>query len=326
MNIVGKKVLITGGAGFIGSQIAEILMDEKVEEIVCLDNMERGSKKNLEIAAAAGNLRLVEGDIRDRDLLDSLVADADLVFHMAALRITQCAAEPEHAFEVMARATFELLQMCVVHKVEKVVTASSASIFGLADQFPSPESAHPYSNRTLYGAFKIFNEGLFRSFNDMYGLSYCAMRYFNVYGPRMDIHGKYTEVLIRWLDRISKGQSPIIFGDGLQTMDFIHVRDIAKANVAAAKSNVQDEVFNIAMGKETSLRELALTLLEVMGRSDLPIEYGPERTVNPVPRRWADTAKAERLLGFKANIELADGLTGLLQWWRSETDMVESKA
>jgi UDP-glucose 4-epimerase len=324
MNLVGKKVLITGGAGFIGSQIAEILTGEQVAEIVCLDNMERGNRSNLTIAASTGPLRLVEGDIRDHVLLDSLVADVDLVFHMAALRITQCAAEPEHAFEVMAKATFELLQMCVAHKIEKVVTASSASIYGLADQFPTSENAHPYSNRTLYGALKIFNEGLFRSFNDMYGLSYCAMRYFNVYGPRMDIHGKYTEVLIRWLDRISKGQSPIIFGDGLQTMDFIHVRDIAQANVAAAKSDVQDEVFNIAMGKETSLRELALTLLEVMGRPDLPIEYGPERSVNPVPRRLADTVKAERLLGFRANIELAEGLTDLLHWWQSETGRVET--
>jgi UDP-glucose 4-epimerase len=315
MTLAGKRVLITGGAGFIGSQIAELLAAEQVSQLVCLDNMVRGRPENL---AAAGPHRLVEGDIRDQALLDRLVAESDLVFHMAALRITQCAAEPAHGFEVMAKATFDLLESCVKHKVEKVVAASSASIYGLADHFPTTESGHPYANRTLYGAFKMFNEGLLRSFNDMYGLSYCAMRYFNVYGPRMDIHGKYTEVLIRWMERIEQGLPPIIFGDGLQTMDFVHVRDIAAANVAAAKADASDEVFNVASGTETSLLQLAQGLLAAMGRSDLAIEHAPERSVNPVPRRLADTSKAERLLGFKTTIGLEEGLRELVAWWRQE--------
>jgi UDP-glucose 4-epimerase len=309
MTLTGKKILITGGAGFIGSQIAEQLMAEPVGGVVCLDNMVRGRRANL--AGAQGPCLLVEGDIRDRALLDRLLSDADIVFHMAALRITHCAAEPRHAFEVMAGATFDLLEGCIRHNIERVVAASSASIYGLADHFPTREDGHPYDNRTLYGACKSFNEGLLRSFNEMYGLSYCAMRYFNAYGPRMDIHGKYTEVLIRWMERIEAGQSPVIFGDGLQTMDFVHVADIARANIAAAKATVDDEVFNIASGRETSLRQLAETLLRVMGRPDLAIEFAAERSVNPVARRLADVSKAERLLGFRAGIEEAQaGITG----------------
>lgn len=322
MILAGKRVLITGGAGFIGSQIAELLAAEQVSQLVCLDNMVRGRPENL---AAAGPLQLVEGDIRDQPLLDRLVADSDIVFHMAALRITQCAAEPGHGFEVMAKATFDLLESCVAHKVEKLVAASSASIYGMADHFPTTESDHPYGNRTLYGAFKMFNEGLLRSFNDMYGLAYCAMRYFNVYGPRMDIHGKYTEVLIRWMERIEQGLAPIIFGDGLQTMDFVHVRDIAAANVAAAKADASDEVFNVASGTETSLLQLAQALLAAMGRPDLAIEHAPERSVNPVPRRLADTSKAEKLLGFKTTIGLEEGLRELVAWWRAERRAVAAQ-
>jgi UDP-glucose 4-epimerase len=150
----------------------------------------------------------------------------------------------------------------------------------------------------------------------MYQLPYCAMRYFNVYGQRMDIYGKYTEVLIRWMERIANGQAPMIFGDGLQTMDFIHVRDIARANILAAKANVSDEVFNVAVGTEVSLRDLLTALLKVMGRPDLSPEYGPERSVNPVPRRLANTSKAKKLLGFTAETNLEEGLRGLVEWWR----------
>jgi UDP-glucose 4-epimerase len=200
--------------------------------------------------------------------------------------------------------------------VQKVVAASSASIYGLADVFPTPEDHHPYNNRTWYGASKIMLEGLLRSFNDMYGLPYVALRYFNVYGPRMDIHGKYTEVLIRWMERIAAGQPPLILGDGTQTMDFVYIEDVARANIAALQSDVSDEVFNIGCGRETSLNELAAALLAAMG-STLTPEYGPERKVNPVPRRLADVSKAERLLGFRAQVGLEDGLARLVGWWRA---------
>jgi len=313
-----KRVLVTGGAGFIGSAIVDqLLTGGLADEIVAVDNMIRGRAANLAGAMRSNRVRLVEGDIRDRELMDGLVAGSDLVFHLAALRITHCAAEPRHALEVMVDATFDLLEACVRHKVGKVVASSSASIYGMADQFPTPETAHPYDNRTLYGAAKSFNEGLLRSFHDMYGLDYVALRYFNAYGPRMDIHGAYTEVLIRWMDRIAAGQPPLIFGDGRQTMDFVYVDDIARANVLAATSDASDEVFNVAVGRETSLNDLADALLQVMG-SKLKPEYGPERKVNPVPRRLADTRAARERLGFTAEVSLEEGLRRLVKWWQAE--------
>src|SRR5439155_14812055 len=181
-----------------------------------------------------GRVRLVEGDIRNRADVEKAITGAAIVFHEAALRITQCAAEPRLAKEVLVDGTFNVLEACVQAKVRRVVAASSASIYGLAEEFPTDESHHPYNNRTLYGAAKVFNEGLLRSFNDMYGLNYIALRYFNVYGPRMDVFGVYTEVLIRWMEAIAAGRPPMIFGDGTQTMDFVHVKDVARANLLAA--------------------------------------------------------------------------------------------
>ncbi len=322
MNIQGKKILVTGGAGFIGSHIISLLADEGCAEIVAVDNMIRGRPGNLAAVMEKAPIRLVEGDICDRSLMAGLVKDADLVFHKAALRITHCAEEPRLAIQVMVEATYDLLDLCVEHKVERVVAASSASVYGLAEVFPTDENHHPYDNRTLYGAAKMFNEGLLRSFNDMYGLDYVATRCFNVYGPNMDIHGKYTEVLVRWMERIEAGQPPIIFGDGLQTMDFVHVRDVARANILAARADVSDEVFNIASGAETSLLDLAGVLLKVMDREDLSIKFQEERSVNPVQRRLADVSKAERLLGFKAEISLEAGMRDLVDWWRRERNLV----
>jgi UDP-glucose 4-epimerase len=220
--------------------------------------------------------------------------------------------------QVMVQSTFDLLELCVKHQVEKVIAASSASVYGMAEEFPTTEDHHPYDNRTLYGAAKEFNEGLLRTFNDMHGLDYVAFRYFNVYGPRMDIYGRYTEVLIRWMERLEEGQAPIIFGDGRQTMDFVQVRDVARANILGAKANASDEAFNVASGAETSLFQLAQALTRAMGREEIDPEFAPERSVNPVPRRLASTAKAERLLGFRAAIPLEEGLRELVDWWRVE--------
>jgi len=315
----GKKILVTGGAGFVGSHIIDLLIDEGCAEIVAIDNMVRGRPENLADALARGPVRLVEGDIRDRRLMDGLVENADVVFHQAALRITQCAEEPRPALEVMVDATFDLLELCVKHRVEKVVAASSASIYGMADLFPTTESHHPYNNRTLYGAAKVFNEGVLRSFHEMYGLDYVALRYFNVYGLRMDIHGVYTEVLIRWMERIAAGEPPLIFGAGDQTMDFVYIRDVARANILAAKADVTDEVFNVASSTETSLNQLADALLQVMGSNPRP-EHRPERKVNPVQRRLADTEKAHRMLGFQATVPLEEGLKELVMWWQAQRD------
>jgi nucleoside-diphosphate-sugar epimerase len=317
-DLKNKRVLVTGGAGFIGSHIIDLLCDEGCAEIVALDNMVRGRPENLTSASARGPVRVVHGDIRDARLMTQLVKAADIVFHQAALRITHCAAEPRLAMEVMVQATFDLLELCVKHDVEKVIAASSASIYGMAEEFPTTERENPYSNRTLYGAAKAFNEGLLRTFNDTYRLEYVAFRYFNVYGERMDIHGRYTEVLIRWMERLEAGLPPIIFGDGKQTMDFIHVRDVARANILGAKAKANDDVFNVASGTETSLAELAAALASVMGRHELKPEFAPERSVNPVPRRLASTAKAERMLGFRASIPLLHGLHELVDWWRAE--------
>jgi UDP-glucose 4-epimerase len=202
--------------------------------------------------------------------------------------------------------------------VKKVVAASSASIYGMAQRFPTSEDHHPYNNRTLYGAAKAFNEGLLASFSDMYGLDYVALRYFNVYGPRMDTHGAYTEVLIRWMDRIDRGLSPVIYGDGKQTMDFVYVEDVARANALAATSGATGEVFNVASGVETSLNELAQALLTAMGAS-LAVEYGPERKVNAVSRRFADPGRARACLGFETRVDLDEGLRRLVGWWRRQS-------
>jgi UDP-glucose 4-epimerase len=317
-DLKGKRALVTGGAGFIGSHIVDLLCDEGCTEIVALDNMVRGRPENLINARANGPVRLVHGDIRDGRLMASLVKAADIVFHQAALRITHCAAEPRLAMDVMVQSTFDLLGLCVKYETEKVIAASSASVYGMADQFPTTERQHPYDNRTLYGAAKAFNEGLLRTFNDMHGLNYVAFRYFNVYGDRMDIHGRYTEVLIRWMERLEAGQAPIIFGDGGQTMDFVHVRDVARANILGAKADVSDEVFNVASGTETSLAQLAQSLTLVMARNGLNPEFAPERSVNPVPRRLGSTEKAERMLGFRASVTLEEGLSDLVKWWRAE--------
>lgn len=315
MEIENQKIVITGGAGLIGSHIADLLADEGAAEIVVFDNFTRGCRENLARASASGKVAIVEGDIRDRDALAAVMQGAALVFHQAAIRITQCAQEPRLAVDVMINGTFNVLEAAVEAGVRKVVAASSASVYGLAEVFPTREDHHPYDNRTLYGAAKLCNEGLLRSFHDMHGLDYVALRYFNVYGPRMDIWGVYTEVLVRWMERIAAGRPPVIFGDGSQTMDFVHVEDIARANILGARAEVTDRVFNIASGTETSLRELARLLLRVMG-SELGIEYGPERKVNPVSRRLADTTAAREALGFESRIGLEEGLAGLVSWWR----------
>jgi UDP-glucose 4-epimerase len=311
-----KRVLITGGTGLIGSHIADQLVRESNPEIIVYDNFVRGRKENLAWAMANGNVKIIEGDIRDPQHLHEVMKGIDLVFHMAAIRITQCAEEPRLALEVLADGTFNVLEAANANKVQKVVAASSASIYGLADEFPTTEKHHPYNNRTLYGAAKVFNEGLLRSFNDMYGMNYVALRYFNVYGPRMDIYGAYTEVLIRWMERIAAGKPPLILGAGDQTMDFIYVEDIARANILAAKSDVTDDVFNVASGVETSLDGLAASLLRVMG-SDLQPAYGPARKVNAVPRRLAETKNANNKIGFKAQVDLEEGLRRLVEWWQA---------
>jgi UDP-glucose 4-epimerase len=311
------KVLVTGGAGTVGSNVVDELVLAGAPEIVVLDNFVRGRPANLAWAVANGPVSVVDGDIRDIALVRRLMEGVDVLMHQAAIRITQCAEEPRLALEVLVDGTYNVFEAAVEAEVRRVVAASSASVYGLAEEFPTTESHHPYANDTLYGAAKTFNEGLLRSMHAMNGLDYVALRYFNVYGPRMDVHGVYTEVLVRWMERIEAGQPPLIFGDGSQTMDFVYIGDIARANLLAAEADVTDVAFNVASGVETSLLELAETLLRVMG-SDLHVEHGPERAVNKVSRRLADTTAAQEQLGFVAEVGLEEGLTRLVDWWRAE--------
>ncbi|GAA4167266.1 NAD-dependent epimerase/dehydratase family protein [Gryllotalpicola koreensis] len=324
-DLIGADVLVTGGAGTIGSTIVDQLLDEGVAHVDVIDNFTRGRRANLAQALASGRVSLVEGDIRDRDLVHDVTRGKDLVFHEAAIRITQCAEDPRLALEVLVDGTFNVYEAAADHKVGKLITASSASVYGLAESFPTPESQHPYANDTIYGAAKTFNEGLLKSFRAMRGIDYVTLRYFNVYGPRMDVHGVYTEVLVRWMERIAAGMPPLIFGDGLQTMDFVCVPDIARANILAAKSDVVEGVYNIARGEETSLLDLAEALLRVMD-SELGIEFGPSRAVNGVTRRLADISAVQRDLGFTAEIDLETGLRELVDWWSAEKDNLEVDA
>lgn len=324
-DLKGKRILVTGASGFIGSHIVDLLCEEGCIEIVALDNMLTGRPENLRRALTRGPVRVVHGDVRDIKLMAALTKSTDIVFHQAALRNARCAAEPRHFMEVMVSGTFELLELCVKHDVEKVIAASSASVYGPAEELPTTEREAPYRNRTLHGAGKAFSEGLLRAYNEMYGLDYVALRYFNVYGSRMGIHGRYTEMLIRWMERIQAGWPPIIFGDGQQTMDLVHVRDVGRANILAAKAHVTDEVFNVGSGTETSLTQLAEVLVETMGRRGLVPEFARERCASPVPRWCASTGKAERLLDFRASMSLEKGLAELVKWWRLERGLAADR-
>jgi UDP-glucose 4-epimerase len=315
--ISDRRFLVTGGAGTIGSTIVDQLVAGGAAEVVVLDNFVRGRPANLASASQAGNVTIVNGDIRNTEIVRSIMTDIDVVFHQAALRITQCASEPRLAIDVLVNGTYEVVEAAADAGVRKIVAASSASVYGLAEEFPTPESHHPYANDTLYGAAKVFNEGLLRSFRAMRNVDYVMLRYFNVYGPRMDIHGLYTEVLIRWMERIESGQPPLILGDGSQTMDFVYTEDIARANLLAAASDIPGGVFNIGCGVETSLVELAEALQRAMG-SQLPLEFGPARGVNAVTRRLASISNAQDGLGWKPEIDLDEGLRRLVAWWRSE--------
>jgi UDP-glucose 4-epimerase len=312
----GSTVLVTGGAGLIGSHIIDRLIDEGAGEIRVLDNLVRGRHANLAAARNRKDLKFLSGDVRDPAAVSKAVAGCDYVFHQAAIRITLCAERPRECMDVLVMGTFNVFESAVRHKVKKVVYASSASVYGGADVFPTDETHHPYNNRTLYGAAKVMNEGIARSFNEMYGLPAVGLRYFNVYGPRMDVTGAYTEVFIRWLDCIDQNKRPQIHGDGSATMDFIFVEDIARANLLAMKSDRTDDAYNVASGTETSLVGLWEAMQRITGAYHLTPEFHPPRKVNPVPRRLADTSRARRELGFVSQVGLEEGLKKLDAWRR----------
>ena len=312
--INGSTIFITGGAGFIGSYVAEMLLEHNPAKIIILDNFIRGSRENMKMFIHDERVQFIEGDIRNNELLEKCIQEADYVFHMAALRINACAADPQEGFDVMLHATFQLAQLCVKHKVKKVIYSSTASVYGLAQHFPTPETDNPYNNQTFYGAAKIWGEQLFRSYKFMHDLDYVALRYFNVYGPKMDTDGKYTEVMIKWLDCVRDGKKPAIFGDGSDSMDFVFVEDVAKANVLALLSDVTDESFNIGNCEETNLKQMLDALLKV-NNSNLEPEYKEANSYNPVSRRLADISKAKRMLGYTPTYTLETGLKKLSHWY-----------
>ena len=311
-DLTGSCCLVTGGAGFIGSTIVDQLLTAGASEIRVIDNFVRGNWKNLAGALDRGGVNVIEGDITDASLVDRITQGVDYVFHQAALRITRCAEAPREGVEVLMDGTFNVLEAALKHNVKKVIAASSASVYGEPSCLPIDES-HPFNNRTMYGAGKIATEQMLRALCETSGLRYVAFRPFNVYGPRMDITGVYTEVLIRWLDAIEANKPPLIFGDGNQTMDFVYVEDVARANLLAAQSDVTDEVFNLGTGIQTSLKELCRQLLDLTGSSLQP-EHRDARAVANVQRRQAAVEKAERMLGFKAKVSVKQGLGELIRW------------
>lgn len=322
--ITGSTIFITGGAGFIGSYVVQELLTLQPKKIIILDNLIRGSHENMKNFRNDPVVEFIEGDIRDTALLEKCVKGSDYIFHMAALRINACAANPQDGFEVMQQSTFNLANLCVKHKVKKIIYSSSASVYGLAQHFPTPETDNPYNNQTFYGAAKMWGEQLFRSYKFMYGLDYVALRYFNVYGPLMDTDGKYTEVMIKWLDCVRDKKQPAIYGDGSDSMDFVFVRDVAKANVSALVADVTDEAFNVGNCVETSLKQLLEVLLKV-NNSNLQPVFMPANSVNPVSRRLADVSKAEKLLNFKSSVTLEQGIKLLSDWYFAKQRVKEVK-
>ncbi|SVA46703.1 uncharacterized protein METZ01_LOCUS99557, partial [marine metagenome] len=307
---------VIGGAGFIGSHIVDQLLAEPVREIVVIDNFVRGGLANIERSLADPRVRVVEGNITSPDFLEGLLENAAGVFHLAALWLFECVHEPRSAVEVNVVGTYNVVEAAARAGVRKVVYSSSASVYGNAVVTPMTED-HPFNNRTMYGATKIAGEQFFRSFFEQHGLDYVGLRYMNVYGPRMDDKGAYVSVIMKVLDRIERDLPPVIFGDGSQSYDFVHVDDVARANILALKSDASDECVNIGMGVKTSIDELVAQLLTLTGSRLVP-EYQPEEQMF-VTHRVGSTEKAERLLGFVAQVPLEEGLRSVVTWRQSDS-------
>ena len=314
MDVRGKKFVVVGGAGLIGSHTIDRLLQEDIGEIVVYDNFVRGSRENLSEALKDPRVRIydVGGDIMQTDILQSAFKGADGVFHLAALWLLQCHEYPRTAFDVNVRGTFNVMEACVATGIDRLVWSSSASVYGDAVTEPMEED-HPYNNKNFYGATKIAGEAMLRAFHHRYGLNYVGLRYMNVYGPRQDYHGAYIAVIMKMLDAIDNGQSPTIMGDGSEAFDFVAVEDCALANVCAMKASSVDSFYNVGTGKRTSLKELAELLVNLTG-SNQPIQYAPRSQATLVRNRIGSPKKASEEIGFTAEIELRDGLQRLIEW------------
>lgn len=324
MDIRGKRILVIGGAGLIGSHVVEEILKEDIKEIIVYDDFCRGTQENLEEALKDPRCRIFEigGDILKTDILDVAMKGMDAVVHLAALWLLQCNEFPRAAFEVNIRGTFNALEACVAHKIKRLVYSSSASVYGDAVEEPMTED-HPYNNWTFYGATKIAGEHMFKAFHRRYGLNGVGLRYMNVYGPRQDYKGIYIAVMMKVLDNIDKGIPPVVFGDGSQSYDFIAVEDIARANVCALKSDVPFGFYNVGRGIKTSIKELTEILLKITG-SNLQIQYEPAGQTF-VTNRVGEPSAAARDIGFTWQIDLEDGLRRLVEWRKNNMEAVEKR-
>ena len=311
----GARVLVIGGGRFVGSHIVDQLTRTKVREVTVLDNFVRGVRPNLAEAEKDSRVRVVEGSITDTALLADLMAGVDHVFLLAALWLHECVHHPRAALDVNVVGTFNVIEAAQRAKVKKLVYSSSASVYGDAVVVPMTEE-HPFNNRTFYGATKIAGEQFLRAFYEQHKMNYVGLRYMNIYGPRMDYKGTYVSVIMKVLDRIDAGQAPVIFGDGEQSYDFVHVADVARANILALESDATDDFFNVGMGVRTTINELVGRLLALTG-SKLAPEYRPQEQMF-VTHRVGSTEKAERLLRFKAEIDLDRGLESVVAWRRKD--------
>ncbi len=314
MKLSGKKFVVIGGAGLIGSHTVDLLLREDIEQVVIYDNMVRGSKDNLNEALKDPRVKIydVGGDILQTDILSSALKGSDGVFHLAALWLLQCHEYPRSAFEVNVKGTFNVMEACVTNGIKRLVYSSSASVYGDAEYEPMNE-LHPFNNKNFYGATKIASEAMLRAFHHRYALNYVGLRYMNVYGPRQDYHGAYIAVIMKMLDAIDRGDSPTIMGDGSEAFDFIAVEDCALANVCAMKADTFDAFYNVGTGKRTSLKELAELLLEITG-CKRPIQYAPRSQATLVRNRIGCPKKASAEINFTANLNLREGLERLIQW------------
>jgi UDP-glucose 4-epimerase len=312
-----KKILVIGGAGFIGSFVVDELLKYPVGEVIIYDNFVRGTNLNIEKSLKDPRCHIFEygGDIRDTDILDKAIGEADYVLHLAAMWLLHCRDFPRTAFDVNVAGTFNGLEACARHGIKRLVYSSSASVYGDAVKVPMSEE-HPFNNRNFYGATKISGEAMCRAFNDRFGLNYVGLRYMNVYGPRQDQQAVYSGVVPIMLNKIAANSVPIINGDGSQAYDFVYVRDVAKANVLALASDVSDEFFNVGTGIQTTISELCDTVLRLKD-SDLKVQFRPysyDDNRRLVKNRIGDTVKASELLGLTAEYTLEDGLEELIQW------------
>lgn len=325
MDIRGKKLVVVGGAGLIGSHTVDLLTREDVREVVIYDNFVRGRAENLTQALKDPRVRIhdVGGDILQTDILESAFDGADGVLHFAALWLLQCHEFPRSAFDVNVRGTFNVMEACVKKGIKRLVYSSSASVYGDAVQEPMGED-HPFNNQNFYGATKIAGEAMLRSFHHRYGLDFVGLRYMNVYGPRQDYHGAYIAVIMKMLDAIDRGDGPTILGDGSEAFDFVAVEDCAAANVRAIKGDASDRFYNVGTGKRTSLKQLAELLLELTGCAQ-QIRYAPRSQATLVRNRIGDPRRATEDLGFTAAIDLREGLQRLIDWRASHKAEVQAR-